>query len=205
MGRAEAHGRAIGQWGSLRPQDAVPLLTPVSVPWWIAGGWALDLFLGDHTRVHEDLDVGILRRDFDNVVSHLCGWDLFEAHSQTLYRLEPGERPRAEVNSVWCRRTPAERWALELMLDESQDESWVFRRLNSIRLPLDRVIRRTSEGIPYLSPEVQLLYKARHPRAKDHDDFENVLSRLGSGERAWLRDALSAIDPEHVWLTELGA
>ncbi len=35
----------------------------LTVPWWIAGGWALDLFAGDQSRPHKDLDVGILRND----------------------------------------------------------------------------------------------------------------------------------------------
>ena len=29
--------------------------------WWVAGGWALDLFLGRMTRPHHDVDVAILR------------------------------------------------------------------------------------------------------------------------------------------------
>jgi hypothetical protein len=45
------------------------LLAGIDSPWWIAGGWALDLFIGDQTRAHEDLDVGILRRDVIDVLT----------------------------------------------------------------------------------------------------------------------------------------
>jgi hypothetical protein len=109
------------------------------------------------------------------------------------------------VNSLWCRPVRAAHWSLELMLEELQGEDWVFRRLSSIRMPLDSLLKRTSHGVPYLTPEVQLLYKARHPRVKDQADFENALPRLESRERAWLSDALSTIDPEHAWLARLGA
>jgi len=197
------HGPAEGHWSPLQPHDAAKLLAQVTVPWWIAGGWALDLFLGSQTRAHDDLDVGVLRRDVIGVIMHLPGWEFFEAHSHTLYRLEVGERPRPEVSSLWCRPAGTEHWALELMLDDAQGEDWVFRRSSSVRLPLHSLINRTAVGIPYLRPQIQLLYKARHPRPKDYIDFEHVLRRLSTTERAWLGDALCTVDPNHPWLTQL--
>ena len=192
-----------GHWCPMPPHDVAVLLAGVNVPWWVAGGWAIDLHLGVRTRSHNDFDVGVLRRDVTALIASLVGWEIFEAKSQTLCRLDGGERPRPDVNSLWCRPCNAHDWSLELMLDESDGDTWVFRRLPTIRMPLASVIRHTSEGIPYLTPQVQLLYKARHPRAKDHADFERVLERLGSAERVWLRDALSTVDPEHAWLTKL--
>jgi hypothetical protein len=32
-------------------------------PWWIGGGWAIDLFVGSSPREHDDVDVVVLRRD----------------------------------------------------------------------------------------------------------------------------------------------
>jgi hypothetical protein len=43
-------------------------LRPFSGHWWIAGGWAVDLFLGEQTRVHDDVDVAVLRRDEHELV-----------------------------------------------------------------------------------------------------------------------------------------
>lgn len=37
--------------------EVVSLFRSASFPWWIAGGWGLDLFLGVPTRPHEDVDV----------------------------------------------------------------------------------------------------------------------------------------------------
>jgi aminoglycoside-2''-adenylyltransferase len=200
---SQFHGRADGRWAVVCPHEVAALLAGIACPWWIAGGWALDLFLGDQTRAHEDLDVGILRRDVIDVLTYLSGWEVFEAQSQMLYRLEGCEHPRLNVNSLWCRPAHAQCWSFELMLDEAQGKDWVFRRRPTVRMPLANVIKRTQEGIPYLTPEIQLLYKARHPRAKDRDDFVRVLPRLASDERTWLSEALSAIDPEHAWLAKL--
>jgi len=179
------------------------LLAGINRPWWIAGGWALDLFLGFQTRTHDDLDVGVLRRDVTDVAAHLRGWEFFEAQSNALYRLEGSEAPRADVNSIWCRPRGEQRWSFELLLDDARADAWIFRRWPALQMPLDKVIRRTPNGVPFLPPEIQLLYKARHPRTKDHSDFERVLPRLGSGERTWLSEALSRIDPGHAWLTVL--
>ena len=199
----EIYGPAEGHWKPMQPHDAAALLARINVPWWVAGGWALDLFLGSQTRSHDDFDVGVLRRDVTDVVAGLSGWEFFEASSGMLYRLGGYGHPRPEVNSLWCRPCNAEWWSLELMLDEADGDTWVFRRLPTIRMPLRRAIRRTADGIPYLCPEIQLLYKARRPRGKDQDDFERVLDRLGPGERVWLCEALSVVDPEHAWLTRL--
>lgn len=187
----------------MQPHDLAALLVEINVPWWIAGGWALDLFLGFQTRPHGDLDVGILRRDTASVMAGLSEWEIFEATSGVLYRLGDNERPRAEVNSLWCRRCNAPDWSLELMLDEADGDEWVFRRLPAIRMSLTSAIRHTADGIPYLAPEIQLLYKARRPRAQDQDDFDRVLQGLKAYQRVWLYEALSMVDRGHAWLTKL--
>jgi hypothetical protein len=89
-----------GSWRTLTPQQAVVLLSAIRSPWWIAGGWALDLFLGEVTRAHKDLDVGIFRSDAATVVAALSGWVFFEANNGVLTPLAAGAMPRAEVNSL---------------------------------------------------------------------------------------------------------
>ena len=49
------------------------------------------------------------------------------------------------------------------------------RRDASITLPYSELILRTSEGIPYVAPDVALLFKAKHLREKDIADFQRVL------------------------------
>jgi hypothetical protein len=178
------------------------LLASVRSRWWIAGGWALDLFVGTQTRLHEDLDIGILRRDVPRVIDSMTGWELFEAKHGHLRRLG-GRSPEPDVHSLWCRPTGQREWAVELMLDEAEDDAWVFRRERSIRCPLDSLIGRTTDGTPYLVPEIQLLYKAGRARPKDDADFQRVAPHLDSSARAWLRDALARLDARHDWLGAL--
>jgi hypothetical protein len=192
-----------GSWLGLSPQDGAQLLAVLEAPWWVAGGWALDLHLGRVTRAHTDLDIGIFRRDAAKVLAALPGWEIFEARNGSLTQLPEGRAPRAEVNSLWCRRANAEQWALELMLDECDGESWVFRRDVRITRPLASLTQRNPDAIAYLAPEIQLLYKARATRTQDQADFERIVPHLAHDARTWLRESLSLIAPEHAWILML--
>jgi hypothetical protein len=46
-------------WDPWRPADIARLLAGVTVPWYVAGGWAIDLFIGRQTREHGDLEIAI--------------------------------------------------------------------------------------------------------------------------------------------------
>ncbi len=83
-------------------------------------------------------------------------------------------------------------------------DTWICRRDPRIRLQAASLISRTTDGIPYLQPEVVLLFKAKAVRPKDELDFAAVLPHLESGRRSWLRDALTLVHPEHAWLESLG-
>ena len=190
-------------WRPTKPAEVQEWLRSFSRPWWIAGGWALDLFLGRITRAHGDLDVGIFRRDTLNACATLSDWELFEAHAGLLTRLNPESLPSRKANSLWCRRPSGFEWAFELMLDEGGDYDWSFRRESCIRRTLERAIHRSANGVPYLAPEIQLLYKSKSARPKDELDFAAVIPRLDKEARDWLRTSLAVVSPSHRWLSEL--
>ena len=191
-------------WEPTHPRAAPGLLAGLTSRWWIAGGWALDLLMGRESRPHRDLDVGILRRDAPEVIDSLPDWEVFAALDGTLHRLAD-RQPEPKVNSLWCRPPGASRWVLELLLDDSDGDAWVFRRCRDIRRPLAAAIRCDYTRIPCLAPEIQLLYKAQRPRPEDELDFRNVAPRLDDSGRCFLHDALARIDPRHPWLNVLAA
>jgi hypothetical protein len=92
---------------------------------------------------------------------------------------------------------------LDVFREPADGDTWMCRRDESIRLPYDRVIERTADGLPYLRPEIVLLFKAKHTRPKDDEDFAVVLPRLSAERRAWLADALRLVHPGHRWLGQL--
>jgi hypothetical protein len=202
MSSHESIRRGVADWEVASPAEAMGWFANVAVPWWIAGGWAIDLFLGRETRPHEDLDVGVLRENVGEVLRSFSDWEVFEAKDGVLTRLlHP--TPRTEVNSLWCRRRGAQRWRLELMLDDAVGDAWVYRRNAEVRRGLQSVVYHNIKGIPYLAPEIQLLYKAKHARSRDERDFETVLPHLSAEARAWLRQSLARTLPSHPWTCAL--
>ncbi len=65
----------LGVWSPLSVAEIGELFEGVAIPWWIAGGLAIDLFVGHMTRPHHDADVEVLRRDQSMVPAILDGWD----------------------------------------------------------------------------------------------------------------------------------
>ncbi|MFI0218257.1 nucleotidyltransferase domain-containing protein [Streptomyces lydicus] len=199
-------GLARGPWAPLSPHEVAELLTGADFPWWIAGGYAIELAVGEAYREHSDLDVLVLHRDQARVSRHFDGWDLYLADPPGTGRLRAwprGERLPSRVHDVWCRRAPSEPWSVQLMFDEADGDEWVSRRDSRVRCPLAQLGRVASTGIPYLSPEVQLFYKAKNVREKDQLDFERVLPHLDAGQRAWLAGVLELTLPGHAWLGTL--
>jgi hypothetical protein len=47
------------------------LMEDFNKPWAIAGGWAIDLFIGSITREHDDIEIVIFREDQYSIQSYL--------------------------------------------------------------------------------------------------------------------------------------
>ena len=190
---------------------SVPEVTSVlgdcGAPWWVGGGWAIDLLLGYESRSHGDVDVVILRRDQHVLRAHLAAWDLHAADPPGSLRPWPmGETLAEHVHDIWCRRTPADPWSFQFMIDDVQQDEWVFRRDHRIRRSVASLAGRASTTTrAVLTPEVQLLYKSGALRDKDEADFEVVLPHLLRSEREWLSQALLIASPDHPWLARLSA
>lgn len=81
---------------------------------------------------------------------------------------------------------------------------WVCRRDETLRLPYPSVIRFDGAGVPYLRPELVLLFKAKARRPKDEDDLLRTLPRLAAEDTAELARLLVRVHgPEHPWLARL--
>jgi hypothetical protein len=92
---------------------------------------------------------------------------------------------------------------VDVIREQWDGDVWVYRHDPRIRTPGSELVARTSDGIPYLRPEVALLFKARRPRPKDAKDFAAVLPLLDVERRAWLAAALALVEPKHRWLDAL--
>ena len=71
-----ASARADDPDGLAVPRQVCALLRAFDRPWWVAGGWAVDLFLGRRTRPHKDIEIALYRHDQSALQEHLAGWSL---------------------------------------------------------------------------------------------------------------------------------
>jgi hypothetical protein len=180
------------------------MLAGVDVPWYVAAGWAIDLFLGGEHREHEDLEIAVPGTRFDEIVDALPGLEIciITAPHEATPLAEARDR-LAETHQSWVREPATGLWRFDVFREPSDGDAWLCRRDESIRLPYDHVIEWTDDGIPYGRPEIVLLFKAKHVRDRDQADFEVVAPRLDPERRRWLIEALETVHPGHPWLAEL--
>ena len=192
----------VSRWDAWAPARVARLLAGVEVPWYVAAGWAIDLFLGGQRREHEDLEIAVPNERIDEVAEALGRFELFVITG-------PGEAtPLADArdrlddtHQTWVREPETGLWRFDVFREPSEGPTWICRRDESIRLPYDRLIERTDDGIPYGRPEVVLLFKARHAhQEKNQGDLDAALPTLERDRRRWLRDALERVHPGHPWL-----
>ena len=184
-------------------QTVGALMRGFHAPWCIAGGWALDLFLGRETRPHADVDVALFRADQVLLRQHLVGWALEKVLGGVLGRWQEGEWLHPPTHEVHARSGDQPPVTLEFLLNERAGDRWVFRRNPEVSCPLNRVILRSDTGLPVLCPAIVLLYKAKAPRGVDESDFEAARASLYTEQRAWLESALKTCHPGHRWLAHL--
>lgn len=120
-------------------------------------------------------------------------------------RLTPWEGTSLDAagreNNLWCRSAPGDPWMLDVTVGEGDDAEWAYRRDRRVRAPWPDAVLTSPAGVPYLAPELQLLFKSTDIRAKDDLDACVVIPRLEAGRATRLRDLLP---PEHRWQRLLG-
>jgi hypothetical protein len=193
-----------GPWEPAQPPEAAALFAAMPCPWWIAGGFAIELAIGQAVRDHADIDVLVLRQDHLRIQQALHGWEWWAADPPgTLRPWLAREQLPAAIHDIWCRPGPSEPWRIQVMIDESSDGDWVSRRNPAIRRPIASIGKTSANGIPHLAPEIQLFYKAKNLRPKDETDFTAVLPSLTREQRHWLSDAIARTHGDHPWRDRL--
>ena len=186
----------------LRP--AASALAQASFPWWVAGGWALDLYLGRRIRPRKDIDIAVLRRDQLALRGQLLGWDIRVAHDAALSHWPPGVWLSPPLHELWARPSGTRRWLCEFLLNEAANERWVYRRDPRVTYEMPRLLSSEAAGVRILPPEIVLLYKSKDPREEDEIDFGVMLPALTTEAVDWLTRALwVTASARHGWLQRL--
>jgi hypothetical protein len=193
-------------WDPWTPDEVAERLGHVDVRWYVVAGWAIDLFVGTQTRAHEDIEVGTPAAGFAAIRRALAGYGcdvVGSIEGEGGFRW-PIEHPAFDEHfQTWFRDPDTGSYVLDVFRDPHDGDTWLCRRDTSIRLAYDELIRRSASGIPYMAPQVVLLFKAKHDREKDRADLASVRPLLSDAEVAWLRLGIETVHPGHPWLTSL--
>jgi hypothetical protein len=187
-------------WEPLPLDEAAALMSGFPGPWWVVAGWAIELHVARTLRDHGDVDILVLRDDQAAIRSQLHGWDVQVAHGGRLEPWPEGLHLELPRSGLWARSDPAGPWQLQFLLAERDEDTWWFRRDPRIRLPIAEIGLHSPSGIPYLRPELTLLFKSKDPRERDEVDFDAVLPLLDDRARTRLAAWLPV---DHPWRTRI--
>jgi hypothetical protein len=191
-----------GPWRAFSPDEVRELLDGCGFKWWVAGGWAMEA-AGAASRHHDDTDIVVLRRDVAQIRAWLSGFHLWQADSGAIRPLLPSRQMPVESHQLWMRKDSSGPWLLDLLVSPSEGDDWISRRDPRIRRPLDDIGWADPDGVPYLKPEIVLLFKAKQTRAKDEQDFASIKDRLAPEASSFLTASLTIAHPDHAWLKSL--
>ncbi len=185
-------------WDAWRPEEAAERLAGFDVRWAIAAGWALDLFRGQETREHEDLEVTVPASQFDRLRDGFPGHDWHVVGAGQVWSID-NAAAFATMHQTWLRDIAAGLFRLDVFREPHDGDTWIFRRDRRLTRPYADVIEMSPLGVPIVAPEIVLLFKARWQRPKDEADLAGVLPLLDDRRRAWLAGALDLVHPGHPW------
>lgn len=211
-------------------------LSKADIDWAVCGGAAINMFIGRQTRDHKDVDVAVFWDQRKRLVACLLrgGWRLFEPERGLLREISCLNDDFICNDALWCITKTSAAYKIEreygdyygiTALRKHQDVldfmELLFNRRDGNRLVYKRnagishdgAILHDSAAIPYLAPEVVLLYQSVFTRYAGSDlpsevetvkncrhDFEAAAPLLDARQRHWLAEALQTAYPDgHVW------
>jgi hypothetical protein len=184
---------------------AAEVMSGFAHPWWIAGGWAIDLFVGRVTREHGDIEIGAFRDTQAALHEHLREFKLFKAVDGEFVPWPAGDDIVLPVFQIQATDESLPGGELQVFLDDRVDGRWICRRNALITRPVDE-ITFPSRGVRALCPEIQLLFKAKHhAMPKNEQDFSVAVPLLSPAERSWLKESIIATHPGNPWIARLCA
>ncbi|MFF2819610.1 nucleotidyltransferase domain-containing protein [Kitasatospora cineracea] len=191
------------RWSSSwTPSEVAQRLAGVGTPWYVAAGWALDLFRGGQRRAHGDIEIGIPAASFPEIRRRFPGYAFDGAGSGRIWE-DATPEVLAALHQTWLRDPVTGNYLLDVFREPHDGGTWIYRRDERIRLPYSDIIHHTQDGIPYLAPELVLLFKAKHLRRKDQSDFDATVPHMTPAQRETLTDLLARLHPGHPWIADL--
>ena len=162
-------------------------------PYYVCGGFALEMFTESTWRSHSDLDISIFEENRKDAVELLLanGWNVYQ-RGQFQKRIFDGDDPLVlECRNIWAIKPGShivlkpiegeenlydyemlendqkEFIFIEMVIDIKKDDHFIFRNHPMLSRVMDKAIL-FKDGIPYMAPELVLFLKF-HPTYLTHE------------------------------------
>lgn len=195
----------LSNWQPYTPHQIWGLLKDKGLPFWIAGGYALELFVGEPYRAHADLDIVVPRSAQQKLRTSLSEYAFYAADPPGQLRAWPdAEFLVKPIEDVWVKEQEGGPFVFQIMFLETDGLFWQFKRDPTVTGLITDYGWISAEGYPVIQPEIQLLHKAKSVREKDQIDFRECMPYLSDHQKSWLKQTLAQVHPNHPWLNEIG-
>jgi len=212
--------------------QANQLMRGIGVDYAICGGFAIELFLGREIRSHGDIDVSLYWNERDKTVLYMlqAGWQIYEMCGGGMaHRITSVYDQRREKRNLFCMKEGCALVKLsalreinmfavdfdhsgqkkldfiEFLFNDKTEAGFSYARNPQITRPLAQAIQ-SREGVPYLAPELVLLYKSTDiAREGYRQDFDEARGHMTREQLDWLQNALRVMNPlGHPWMAACG-
>ena len=90
-------------WQPLSLDAMLTLMKAYQRLWCVAGGYALELFLGYAYRTHDDIDLLFPRKDQNEIRQYFKDWELYMGTRPGLAFWEQGQVLQDHIYDIWAR------------------------------------------------------------------------------------------------------
>ena len=133
-------------WESWHPRDFAARMEGADFLWFVAGGWAIDLFLGTRTRDHEDLEIAVASSFFETLPPRFPEFDFWIPQGERKLARISSETLAGESYQTWAYERAARVWRFDVFREPHDGHTWICRRDTSIRRRTRKSLRCRRTG-----------------------------------------------------------
>ncbi|MCG7419678.1 hypothetical protein MHJ97_04430 [Macrococcus epidermidis] len=172
-------------WQLLSIESLKQIMHDADFDWYLAGGIALDEFLGRKTRNHEDIDILVNFKYLERILDFFKNYKVYTARNGSLSLSLFNEVH--STDSLWIAKDDEESFIIQILFFEEEAGHWIYKRNAAVRKKIENIYF-VKNDMKIIQPEIQLLYKmnSSNVREKDLDDYHNIYPVLEEKQRAWL-------------------
>lgn len=118
----------VDAWEAWHPRRLAERLRDLPVPRYVAAGWSVDLFRGEQTRAHDDLEVAVPAAHFALLPPLFPELEFWVPAGDGVLVPLTAEALAGDSHQSWARDPAAGRWRFDVFREPHDGDVWICRR-----------------------------------------------------------------------------